>query len=272
MSKTQNSGQEQNYYHLKAGDTDTDLNKHILEVILGSENFCVYLDTDCFVQWKTSDEHQGHSSFGAILNKVASLEAQSQFIVEPSELRTVRRRIGEGLARCLSGYSAEDSFAALHEVEADIKAKNRVVSWRWYFISAMKLTGAAVILFGLMWLFRICINSFIGETAFEIILGTLCGSMGALLSVMTRSDRLVIDANAGEFLHHLEGYSRIVAGLIGGFLVALAVKAKIFSGGVTFSGNELALMLLFCTIAGASERLVPSLIMRVDKLISSSDK
>lgn len=263
---------EQNYFHLKAGDTDPDLNKEILEVILGAENFCVYLDTDYFIQWKTSDSHQGQICLGAILNKVASLEAQSQFIAETTVLQTVRRRIGEGLARCLGGYPDEDSFAALHEVEADIQAKNRVISWRWYFLSAMKLTGAAVILFGVLWVFRSIINPLIGKTAFEIVLGTLCGSFGALLSVMSRSDRLVIDANAGEFLHHLEGYSRIIAGLIGGLLVSLAVKAKLFAGGVTFTGNEFALMLFFCTVAGTSERLVPSLIMRVDKFISTSDR
>lgn len=263
---------EQNYFHLKAGDTDPDLNKKILEVILGTENFCVYLDTDCFVQWKTTDSHQGQSYQGSILNKVASLEAQSQFIKETKVLQTVRRRIGEGLARCLGGSPEEDSFAALHEVEADIQAKNRVISWRWYFLSAMKLTGAAVVLFGVLWVFRSFFNHVVGSTAFEVILGTLCGSFGALLSVMSRSDRLVIDANAGEFLHHLEGYSRIIAGFVGGFLVSLAVKAELFAGGVTFSGNEFALMLFFCTVAGASERLVPSLIMRVDKFISTSER
>lgn len=263
---------EQNYFHLKSGDTDPDLNKKILEVILGTESFCVYLDTDCYVQWKTSDSHQGQSCLGTILNKVASLEAQSQFIVETAVLQTVRRRIGEGLARCLSGYPEEDSFAALLEVEADIQAKNRVVSWRWYFLSAMKLTGVAVVLFGVLWLFRSFFNCLLGGTAFDIVLGTICGSFGALLSVMSRSDRLVIDANAGEFLHHLEGYSRIIAGLIGGFFVALAVKANLFVGGVTFTGNGLALMLFLCTGSGASERLVPSLIMRVDKFVASSDR
>lgn len=256
-----------NFLSLKAGDTDEDLNKVVSEIIFCSEEFVVYLDSDSFVQWKSNVDNK---NAGQVLNVVAKLEAQSQFIRDEKTLKAIRLRIGTALARCFDGGDESEYTPAFKEVEADIKARNLEVSWRWYFMSAMQLTGFCVLMIFITWLFRECVVSLIGKNAFYIALGTMCGSIGALLSVMSRSNRLVVDANAGEFLHELEGSARIIAGLIGAFLVCLAIKSKVISTGINFSGSELSFMLLLSTVAGASERLVPSLILNVDKFIESS--
>lgn len=257
----------QGFLSLKAGDKDDDLNKVVSEIILCSEKFVVYLDSDNFVQWKSNVDAK---NAGRVLNVVARLEAQSQFIQDKGTLKAIRLRIGTALARCFDGGEESEYNLAFKEVEADIKARNLEVSWRWYFMSAIKLTGFCVFMIIIAWLFRTGVISIIGSNAFYIALGTMCGSIGALLSVMSRSNRLVVDANAGEFLHELEGNARIIAGLIGAFLVCLAIKAKVISTGINFSGSELSFMLLFSIVAGASERLVPSLIINVDKFMESS--
>lgn len=257
----------QDFLSLKAGEKDDDLNKIVSEIILCSKEFVVYLDSDNFVQWKSNTNEKNASK---VLNVVARLEAQSQFIQDKGTLKAIRLRIGTALARCFDGGEESEYNLAFKEVEADIKARNLEVSWRWYFMSAIKLTGFCVSVGIIAWLFRECLISIIGKNAFYISLGTMCGSVGALLSVMSRSNRLVVDANAGAFLHELEGNARIIAGLIGAFLVCLAIKAKVISTGINFSGSELSFMLFLSTIAGASERLVPSLILNVDKFMESS--
>ncbi len=112
----------------------------------------------------------------------------------------------------------------------------------------------------------------IGNDAFQVILGTICGSFGALLFATARSNRLVLDANAGESLHRLEGLARIGAGLIGALLVALAIKAGLILGGATFSGSKLALLLCFCIVAGASERLVPNIVATLEKTVAGESR
>lgn len=253
------------HYHLKAGDVDPELNKTIEEIVLSTDDFVVYVDTEQAVQWRTADQHKQPEYCGEVLNMVASLEAQSQFISDPKVLRVIRRRIGEGLARCLSGYPKENSLAALREVNLELKARNKEVSWKWYFLSAIKLTSVLAGCFIVLWLARECAKDFVGKTAFDVGLGTICGAFGALLSVISRSNRLVMDANAGESLHKLEGLSRIGAGLVGALLVALSIKAGLILGGTHFSGSPLALLLAFCMVAGASERFVPSLIVKFEK-------
>lgn len=253
------------HYHLKAGDVDPELNKTIDEIVLSTKYFIVYVDSEQAVQWRTTDHHTMPEYCGEVLNAVAALEAKSQFISDSKALRIVRRRIGEGLARCLDGYPKENSLATLREVELELKIRNKEISWKWYFLSAMKLTAVLVFSFAVFWLLRDQVRACVGTAAFEVILGTICGAFGALLSVMSRSNRLIMDANAGKSLHQLEGLSRIGAGLIGALLVALSIKAGIILGGTRFSGNSLALLLAFCIVAGTSERLVPSLISTFEK-------
>lgn len=253
------------HYHLKAGDVDPELNKTIEEIVLSTKDFIVYVDSEQAVQWRTTDHHKMPEYCGEVLNMVAALEAKSQFISDLKDLRVVRRRIGEGLARCLDGYPKANSLAALREVELELKIRNKEISWKWYFLSAMKLTAILVVCFAILWLLRDFVRACVGAAAFEVIIGTICGAVGALLSVMSRSNRLIMDANAGKVLHQLEGLSRIGAGLIGALLVALSIKAGIIFGGTSFMGNPLALLLAFCIVAGASERLVPSLIATFEK-------
>ncbi len=260
------------HYHLTAGKLDPELNKTIEEIVLCTKDFIVYVDSEQTVQWRTTDHHKMPEYCGEVLNTVATLEAKSQFISDPKALRVVRRRIGEGLARCLDGYPKENSLATLREVELELKIRNKEISWKWYFLSAMKLTAVLTISFVALWLLRDQARVYVGAAAFEVILGSICGAIGALLSVMSRSNRLIMDANAGKALHQLEGLSRIGAGLIGALLVALSIKAGIILGGASFSGNPQALLLAFCIVAGTSERLVPSLIASLEKTATPKTK
>jgi hypothetical protein len=146
-------------------------------------------------------------------------------------------------------------------------SRNKETSWKWYFGTTAVLVGGCGIIVALFWLDRVNIRSYLGGTGFEISIGTLCGSIGALLSVATRGDRLHLDANAGSWIHKMEAISRIGAGMAGAAFVAVAIKSGILLGGIQFQGNNLALLLAFCMTAGMSERLVPNLVKKIDKSI-----
>ncbi|CAB3872101.1 hypothetical protein LMG26686_03020 [Achromobacter mucicolens] len=248
------------HYKLKAGDVDQELGKTIKDIVMCSESFIVYIDTDLYIQWHTTDAHDEVDYCGEVLNIVATLEAQSNFITDKDCLYSFRKRIGEGLARCLSGYPREISVTALDEVSTELRLRNKEVSWVWYFEAAHRLTLGLAVVFAALWMGRSSVRAELSEVAFDAILGAICGTFGALLSVTARSNRLTFDANAGKSLHVSEGLARIVAGAIGALVVALAFKAGMIFGGTTFSGNSLASLFFLCICAGFSERLVPSLI------------
>jgi hypothetical protein len=258
---------------LKEGDYDPELNKVVNVLVMCDDKFIVYLAEDYSIQWRTTDDHKPPEYCGVILNRVASLEMRSRFIADKEILRGIRYQIAEGLSRCFEEQSPRSlPSAILDEVATELEARNRETSWGWYFSSAYRVTGICVAMLVAVWLCRVWMRAAIGFGAFEVLLGTLCGAVGALLSVTTRGNRLVMDANAGQSIHNLEGLSRIGAGIGGAFLVSLCMKGGVLLAGASFSGSRLALQLAFCIAAGASERLVPSLLKSMDTAAAPVDR
>ncbi len=252
-------------FDLKDGAYDAELNKHVKALVMVTETFAVYVATDLSIQWRTTNEQVWSDSSGEVMNRVGLLETRSNFIADPATLAGVRRQIAEGLARSLDGQPIESSLSVLREAEFEIQARNKEVSWAWYFTAAYTVTLVSVVALVAFWLLRAPVREYIGTTAFDVVMGALCGTIGALLSVTSRGDRLVLDANAGMRIHRLEGLSRIGTGMAGAFLVALAIKSGALLGGVHFAGSQFALLLAFCVAAGASERLVPTLVTNFEE-------
>ncbi len=261
----------QSHLSLKRGDTDLELNKVVCEIVICSETCVVYLADDLSIEWRTTDDHKCAQHNGKILSRATMLEARSGFIEDRATLASVRLQIAESIARCLEGDPESVSTALLRAAELQIADRNKEVAWRWYFASAYKVTAACAALALGLWLVRTMVWPWVGRTAFDVTLGTLGGAVGALLSTTSRGGRLVLDANAGKTVHQLEGLSRIGAGLIGGMMVALSIKGGILLSGARFIGSPLATMLVFCIGAGASERLVPSLVNNIERTATGRD-
>lgn len=255
------------HYSLKANDTDPELGKKIKEIVLCTETFIVYIDSDNFIQWHTTDDHKDNDSRGEILNLVAKLESQSSFIKDKEAIFQFRKRIAEGLSSCLYGYPKETCITILEETAADLKSRNKDESWVWYFQYAGIATILFAIFFMALWLKRSYVRDLIGIDAFDVLLGSICGTFGALVSVASRSNDITLDANAGKYLHIFEGLSRLFTGLIGALITALSIKSGFILGSTVFSGNQFALLLCLCVCAGAAERILPSMVKNVERVI-----
>lgn len=251
---------------LVEGDIEPTLNKEIKELVVVTPQYMVYLDANLEIQWTIpNDVFNPPKHFGHVLNRVGILEAKSHFVTNGKQLSKIKRNIAEGIVRALEGGDEKLSDLILDEVEKDISARNKEKAWFWYYSSAFSLTTLSIVLFLAGWIYRVELMSIYGMTSFQVTLGALVGAAGALLSTLSRSNRLVTDANAGVFLHILEGASRVVAGLIGALLIALGIKAGLLFGAIEIQGSEFAALLVFCLIAGASERFIPSLITKVER-------
>jgi hypothetical protein len=265
LSASPDLAEKEDLFLLKPGVRDDLLEKTIDEVVMTSDEFIVYLATDLSIQWRMTDEHMWRPEIGSALNTAAKLEARSKFISDAPTLRGVRRQIAEGLARSFEGPDNSVAVVALREVENEIKARNKEVSWSWYFTAAYAVTLTSLVFVVCSWLARDTLRAHIGAQAFEVLLGTLLGAVGALISATSRGNRLHLDANAGHKIHTLEGLLRIAAGMVGAAFAALAFKGGVLFGGVHFAGSQFALLLTLCIAAGASERLVPDLLGKLDR-------
>src|SRR5262249_33450549 len=126
-----------------------------------------------------------------------------------------------------------------------------------------------------LWCNRVPAREFLGSNALEVILCTCAGGVGALVSTIIRVRDVNLNASSGPVLHYFEGSARVVVGFTGAFLVALAIKANLFLGLANVTSSEtirFATIAAVCFVAGASERVVPSLIKQIETNSVSDDE
>ena len=262
MSKTD----PDDFESLKEGDTDPTSGKIIKFIILVKKDVIVYVDTNLEIQWSHADGLKIDEDCGLVLNRVAHLESRARFITDKECLLSIKRQIAEGLARYF-GFLSYKLSKEMHDiVEIEIEVLNKKVSWSWYFGAANWLTLACLILWAMLWLLRDYISPYVGRVGFEVLLGGLIGAIGAIISIVLRGDAINLDANAGKMIHLTEGAARVIVGVAGASFVTLAFKGGIFFSGLKFAGSQFAIVLALAIVAGASERLVPNLIGKVEKI------
>jgi len=108
--------------------------------------------------------------------------------------------------------------------------------------------------------------------ALAILAGTMMGGIGAFLSISGRAESIRLDPVAGERIHRIEGMVRVAVGLLGALFLALAIKANLILGLSQTWPHPLLALLIFCIVAGATERLVPGLIKNMESSLSRERK
>jgi hypothetical protein len=112
----------------------------------------------------------------------------------------------------------------------------------------------------------------LGDGAFWLLLSSVGGAIGALLSVIQRTGKFTFDCSAGRALHCLEATSRIWAGAISGVLAGLAVRSEVILAVLAHGGRAPAIMMLAAFAAGAGERLATSIIAEVTTKTTKPEK
>jgi hypothetical protein len=109
-----------------------------------------------------------------------------------------------------------------------------------------------------------------------------CGALGAFLSVITGIRSIDVDMNLDRWEHVFAGATRILIGVVGALVIALALDSKFIdptlggahSAGETAYGSlerRVALYLLFAFVGGFSESLVPNLLRKGEQAAGGSE-
>jgi hypothetical protein len=239
--------------------------KIIAKLIFQSETCIVYLDQNLKVCWMTNSEY-GHyaQDFGAVRARADLLKSIPRELLADTQFEALQRQVGAAMAGLLDDKISDNANSILDKAETYLRTRTTERARRWFLSAAFCVTGGALLVATLLMLFRGTIQPRIGLNGFEIALATLMGSLGAVLSMVLRMTKLDIDAMAGSGVHYFEGAVRSLAGMAGAFLVALCVKADVVLGVINDTSNTLPFLLALGVVAGASERLVPNLIKKVE--------
>jgi hypothetical protein len=233
------------------------------------KDYIVFIDDDLQLHWETTTEFDARMASektkekaDIVLAKAAVLEFSPYEGLSPEMKVHFKALVGEAIA-----YAFDGSSSAAENMLADAKqywiARSQEASRFWYLSAS--LVVAALFFFAALafWLDKTAQLASFGSL-YWIIMAAFAGTTGALLSVISRTGKLPFDNSSGRALHYLEAISRIVVGGISGGLIGLAIQTKLL---VLFPASEHqhAVMGFAAFVAGAGERLAPSIISAIDK-------
>lgn len=132
---------------------------------------------------------------------------------------------------------------------------------------ARDLYAVSTMLSAMAWIALILVllvyKTFAGTIMDELLRGAASGVVGALFSALFLSRTMRVENYyfSGVYFR-LQGYSRILIGLIAGGATMAAIRAGIVLG---FANDSVYLSIIFCLAAGFLEHRVPSLLENVGK-------
>jgi hypothetical protein len=255
------------------GDIEPTLNKKIEFLIDCDVDYIVYVADDLFAQWSMTEKYgRPISAFATISNRVNQLETLSLTSLRNYQRKALAGLLAEAMARIIGDKNEEKALEVLEMAESFYYARSAENARAWYVGGALITASISFIAVLFLWLLKGLAISTLGNNAFEVLLGTTVGGIGALLSILTRNQKIVMDPTAGPFIHYVESVARVLAGNIGAFIVAVGLKGNLILGFTQITNYSLATLITICTCSGASERIVPGFIKRVESSVGSRGK
>lgn len=124
------------------------------------------------------------------------------------------------------------------------------------------------------------VSHWVDRNTWEVLRYAMAGAFGAMLSMLITASKRTYDAGAGRRVNMLEGFMRIVVGILAAAFITVAVKANLVVGfvsdtsGVSTLAASRMMWLHYALgfVAGFSEQLVPSFIKVVEAKTQSSSE
>jgi len=267
----------EDYAYFQVGEIDPNTGKVAKVVIMSDPCYIVYLDPTYELEWSTTGDYEVRNKsysalYGETLNVVARLDAMSEVVnLSVAQKKVFRVLLGMALVAMLGKEKPHVIRDAQRNAEAYLLDRMKEKTRGWYLSAAFIVAAIALVLSGTLWGFRGYFSPRIGVNTFDILAATGIGSIGALISIIVRSNKMVVNLESGKVIYSFEGAMRVVVGMLGALLAALMIKANLILGAINTLGNSNAVMLAICIAAGASEQITPSLVKKVESIVAADD-
>jgi hypothetical protein len=249
------------------GDRDPYLDKTIKTLIAKDHAYIVYLDEEYAVEWGWTDDYGPLSAGMAnVLNRVAILEAVPVEKEIPLNNKIAfRRMIGEAVARVLEDRDEKSAGDVLDQAMGYIIPLRQAVARTWNLQATLAMSLIFVVLSLALWTERATVRHYVGNSLLQLALASAAGVVGGFVSFAYRSRQIELDPSGGRWRYYFDGFARSLGAAFGAVFVALAVKMKLVVGFLNAAnGQETVALLVAGMLAGVSERLVPTLVGRLE--------
>jgi len=240
------------------------LNSFIKELIYQSDKFIVYLDETLAVQYRGFFNFPAGSS--EICFELARLETLTLGMSRKDpRLLAMRRLIAEVFAKLHMSPDLVIPAACLAKADkviSDIILTHTRVKRVIFSAVVTGITG----FFGWLWIISHGTNAGISAEN-EFGLWIPLGAIGALLFSFTRMHVMEVKLFSNNWLLFVESAARILTGAIGALILVAAAKSNLILGVLSQATSDAHAfwgLVTLSILAGASERLVPEFITRMD--------
>jgi hypothetical protein len=218
------------------------------------------LNRDLWATWHALPAFEIPKDTERILDRATLIQCTPVNFPTISDNLAFRRLVANGIASALAG-DHEGAQATFTRAENYISARAGETSRLWYVQSSLVTTLLFVIvgsLTELPW-------GWAGGEWAHIGMGMAFGAIGALFSFLSRLRKMDVDAASGRYAHYIDAAVRILLGALGALILAVGIRANLVLGFVKSTDGDFTwLLYVFCTVAGASERLVPDFLHQVE--------
>jgi len=260
---------QKKFIDLKVGDPDPTGAGKIDMIVIQGDGFIVYLEEDYGISWATED-HYGNfaDDFGEVSNRVLMLEGLTNNLYAGKDLRNINYILAQGLARVLDDRSSANANKILDEFVKSLEEKGRQLLKIEFIVASFVATVVVILVLCLLWMARYGLACMLGNNAFELVIASFCGGIGAFVSSFIRSLNFTGDIRVAKSTYRFDGAMRIFFGIIAGFITALAIQSNVLLGIINdLKGTSFTLVCFLATVAGASESLVPSIVKKVEQKV-----
>lgn len=234
---------------MRAGQLWEPLGVVVAQIVVRLSRAAVFLDKEGYPYWDTEADKDIPPRF-AILQAEATLVLERVGVahLKLHQQKQAWNLIAEAWSLGLQGHHNE--ALGMIEKAGRLTAQRLTTSARCWLIQAA-LVGL-LLAGGALWL-----AWHLGAAHDSAYSSITLGVVGAGFSLLSRFNKLAVDAGAGRAAHYWETAARLVVGGVAGYVAQLAAHANLALGELKDSTWGLLFAFL---LAGSSERLVPSLL------------
>jgi hypothetical protein len=256
---------------LRKGAADK-LGNKVLEIYLALPNFKIYrTEQGVFIHFSDNSEilteqlgrylkpQKVLSEIRGLLKKADN----SKFVLrKDADKQFYEIAIARAIAASVLGYP-DDASDAMRSTHESLLSLQQSAARLQYLLSCLCTFIVISVIFGLI--------TMSGRVGTIYPLSIVAGSAGAFLSITLNVSDMNINPLEPMTLHNVMGFLRIIFGSMAGYVLVVAVQAKIFG---SFFAHDNGIIptetIIFLSIlAGFAERLVPNLLLQQAQTVSA---
>lgn len=237
------------------GITDED----VKALILHSEGeACVYLNKEYCIEL-CSDSDTEDTKIGKAMNVYGeACEIEHNPVIKYFDEDTrydLGILLGEAVAAAYNGCEKK-SDALLASAKKYVMSREAEITRRWIVECCLCGMGVLLVGFALHFAFGM---------ALPYVTYGLCGGLGTAFSILQSGGKVQFTCVAGRKLVVYEVMAKYVVGIIAAVLMVLALQTGIIGSALITETNREVCYILVSVVAGFSERMVPSLLEKIEK-------